>query len=151
MNTQTITKQDIGLALIRAMIGIVFIFHGGQKLFGLWGGYGIQGTAQFMASINIPLPTLSAVMAGTAEFFGGIALIIGVLFRFSSASLVFTMLVAAFAVHGGAFSAQNNGLEYPLTLAIVALGLVFTGAGRLTVLSLLPEKQLEPVAQPVDA
>lgn len=132
------------------MIGIVFIFHGGQKLFGLWGGYGIAGTAEFMASINIPLPTLSAIVAGTAEFFGGIALILGVLVRFSSASLTFTMLVAAFSVHGGAFSAQNNGLEYPLTLAIVALGLAFAGAGQLTILALFPKKQ-QPAVLPAEA
>lgn len=90
-------------------------------------------------------------MAGSAEFFGGIALILGLLTRTVSASLVFTMLVAAFVVHGGAFSAQNNGMEYPLTLAIVALGLAFTGAGQLTVSAIRPSSQAGDTTESVQA
>ena len=63
---------DIGLFLIRAVLAVVFIYHGSQKLFGWFGGHGIGGTAGWMESMGIPYPMLSAVLAGGTEFFGGI-------------------------------------------------------------------------------
>jgi putative oxidoreductase len=83
-----------------------------------------------MGGMGMPLPTMSALAAGSAEFFGGIALIVGLLTRFAGANFAFTMLVASFAVHGGAFGAQNGGMEYPLTLAMVSLAIALTGPGR---------------------
>lgn len=131
------TAQDIGLFLIRAIIAVVFMYHGAQKLFGLFGGHGISGTAGFMGQMGFPLPTASAVAAGSAEFFGGLALLTGVAMRLLAVPLAFTMFVAAFAVHGDAFSLQNSGMEYALTLAVVVTGLAFTGPGALTVTRLL--------------
>lgn len=124
------TLNDAGLLVARSMIGVVGIYHGGQKLFGLFGGGGFSGTADAMEAMGMPLPTLSALAAGSAEFFGGIALILGLLTRFAGANFAFTMLVASFAVHGSTFGSQNGGMEYPLTLAIVSLALVLTGPGR---------------------
>lgn len=129
---------DAGLFSIRAITGIVFIYHGAQKLFGAFGGPGIEGFAGFLASLNIPLPTLNAYLAGGAEFFGGLALLTGIAARFFALPLVITMLVASFMVHGGAFSAQANGMEYPLTLALVTLGIGLTGPGRWTIAQLVP-------------
>ena len=62
--TQRPRTTDFGLLLMRIMIGVVFVFHGGQKLFGLFGGYGLEGTAGWMESVGIPLPMLSATLAG---------------------------------------------------------------------------------------
>jgi putative oxidoreductase len=123
----------VGLFFIRGMLGVVFMFHGSQKLFGWFGGGGLSGTAGFMEQIGLPLPAVSAIMAGAAEFFGGLALLLGLGTRIATLPLVFTMLVAAFVVHGGAFSVQQGGMEYPLTLAIVLAGLGLTGGGRLSV------------------
>lgn len=131
------TSQDIGLLLIRAIIAVVFVYHGAQKLFGLFGGHGISGTAGFMGQMGFPLPTASAVAAGSAEFFGGLALLTGFAMRLLAVPLAFTMYVAAFAVHGDAFALQNHGMEYALTLAVVVTGLAFTGPGGLTVTSLV--------------
>lgn len=130
--TRTIqdTLTDTGLLIARSMVGVVGVYHGGQKLFGLFGGGGFSSTVEAMGSMGMPLPTLSAFAAGSAEFFGGIALIVGLLTRFAGANFAFTMLVASFAVHGGAFGAQNGGMEYPLTLAMVALAIALTGPGR---------------------
>jgi putative oxidoreductase len=122
--------NDFGLLAIRGMVGVVFIFHGAQKLFGWWGGGGLGATAGFMEQIGLPLPGVSAFMAGAAEFFGGLALVLGLGTRLAAVPLVFTMLVASFVVHGGAFSARESGMEYPLTLAVVTLGLALTGGGR---------------------
>lgn len=123
--------SDLGLWLIRSIAGVVFVFHGSQKLFGWFGGHGLSATADWMGSIGIPLPMLSALLAGSAEFFGGLALLAGVGTRIASVPLAFTMLVAV-SVHGGAFDARSGGMEYPLTLAAVAAGLGLTGPGRLT-------------------
>ncbi len=127
-------NPSLGLFAIRAMLAIVFLFHGSQKLFGAFGGYGLDGTAQWMGSIGIPLPWLSALLASLAETLGGLALLTGVLFRPMLIPLFFTMLVAAMTGHAGkGFSVQNGGMEYPLTLAVVVLGLIFTGPGKLAV------------------
>lgn len=142
-----ITSVDLGLFLIRAILGVVFVFHGGQKLFGLFGGYGLEATAGWMESIGIPFPMLSATLAGATEFFGGLLLISGFATRLVAVPLTFTMLVAAFT-HTG-FSAQSGGMEYPLTLALVAAGLALTGAGRLGVS--LPFARLENAAAPASA
>jgi putative oxidoreductase len=124
---------DAGLFVIRAMLAAVFMFHGSQKLFGWFGGPGLAGTAEFMGKMGIPGPAVSAVLAGSAEFFGGLALLLGVGVRIAVIPMVFTMLVASFHVHGHAFSAQKGGMEYPLTMAVILIGLGLTGAGRVRV------------------
>ncbi len=126
-------RGDVGLLLIRAMVGVVFAYHGSQKLFGWFGGYGIEGTAGFFAKIGVPLPTLSVILAGSAEFFGGLALILGVGVGLVSIPMVFTMIVAIATVHPSGFSAQANGMEYPLTLALVTAGVGLVGPGRFSV------------------
>ena len=126
----TTLPHDLGLLVIRVMIGVVFVFHGAQKVFGLFGGYGLEGTAGFMESLGLPLPYASAVLAGGTELVGGLALITGFGQRLISIPLTFTMLVAAFTAHSG-FNGQTGGMEYPLTLALVTAGLGLTGAGSL--------------------
>ena len=124
------TRSDLGLLILRLMIGAVFVFHGAGKLFGWFGGYGIEGTAGFFESLGIPFPVLSVLLAGGAEFFGGLLLIAGFGVRLIAAPLAFTMLVGAITAHGGAFSAQAGGMEYPLTLAVAAAALGLLGPGR---------------------
>lgn len=121
---------SLGLFTIRAMLAVAFLFHGSQKLFGAFGGYGLDGTAQWMGSIGIPLPWLSALLAALSEVLGGVALLTGLLFRPLLLPLAVTMFVAAFTGHAGkGFAVQNGGMEYPLTLGFVVLGLVATGPG----------------------
>ncbi len=126
---------DAGLLGIRVMLGAVFMFHGAQKLFGAFGGPGIEGFAGFLGSQGVPFPMLNAYMAGGAEFFGGLLLLVGVLARLVSIPVAFTMFVAAFMVHRHAFSSQHGGLEYPLTLAVVTAGIGLIGPGRLTLVN----------------
>lgn len=130
---QKILSTDQGLAalVLRIPTGIIFVAHGAQKLFGAFGGHGLEGTGQWMASIGLEPGWLMALLAGSAEFFGGLALILGLLVRPSSALLAFTMLVAIFAVHfeHGLFIA-NNGYEFALSLLAISVALVFAGGGR---------------------
>lgn len=129
-------RSDVALLLVRFVVGWVFVFHGAQKLFGAFGGPGIEGTAEMMGGIGIPLPTLSAVLAGGTEFLGGAALIVGFGVRWAAIPLVVTMLVAATQVHRG-FDIQKNGYEYTLVLAAVAAGLGLTGPGRISLRALV--------------
>ena len=132
-NTQTTT--NIALLALRLMMGAVFVFHGSQKLFGWFGGYGLAATGQYMESIGIPLGTLNAFLAGSTELIGGLLLLAGVLVRYASVPMVFTMLVASFVAHSG-FNAQTGGMEYSLTLAVVLAALGLLGPGDWTVAKL---------------
>ena len=125
------TESRWSPVILRVVHGLVLAVHGAQKLFGWFGGPGLEGTAQWMASVGLAPGYLAALLAGSAEFIGGIALILGILVRPASAVLAITMLVAIFGVHfkHGLF-VQENGYEYALALLIITLSLLISGAGR---------------------
>jgi putative oxidoreductase len=123
---------------LRLPIGIIFMAHGAQKLFGWFGGYGLEGTGQWMASIGLAPGYLMALLAGGAEFFGGLALLLGLLVRPAAAALAFAMLVAIFAVHiGNGLFMSNNGYEFGLALLAASVSLMVSGAGRASLDTLL--------------
>ena len=130
---ECILSTDAGLAplALRLPVGIIFIAHGAQKLFGWFGGYGLEGTGQWLGSIGLAPGYLMALLAGGAEFFGGLALVLGLLVRPAAAALAFAMLVAIFSVHidKGLFMA-SNGYEFALTMFAASLSLLLSGAGR---------------------
>ena len=119
MITVNVTDQrlraDLGLLALRLMTGTILVFHGSQKLFGLFGGHGIEGTAGWMESLWIPFPTVSTVLAGGTEFFGGLAFLAGLFVRVFSAPVAFALLVGAWTAHSS-FDATKGGMEYPLLL-----------------------------------
>jgi len=127
------TRASYGLTALRIVVGIIFAAHGSQKLFGLFGGYGLAGTAQWMESVGLAPGYLMALLAGGTEFFAGLALIIGLLTRPAALGLTFTLLVAIFSVHihNGLFMA-NNGYEFALALLGGTLAVLFEGAGKLS-------------------
>jgi putative oxidoreductase len=119
---------------LRVPIGIIFIAHGAQKLFRAFGGYGLEGTGQFMESLGLTPGYLMALLAGSAEFFGGLALLFGVLVRPAAAALAFAMLVAIFSAHiGKGLFMANNGYEFGLALLAATVSLLISGAGRWSV------------------
>lgn len=125
------TDTGWGQLALRVPVGIIFTAHGAQKLFGWFGGYGLEGTAQWLASIGLEPGYLMALLAGSAEFFGGLALIVGLLVRPAAVVLAVTMLVAIFTVHiGNGLFMSNNGYEFGLALLAVSVSLIFSGAGR---------------------
>jgi len=127
------TEQSISALPLRLIAGILFTAHGAQKLFAWFGGYGLDGTGQWMESIGLAPGYLMALMAGSAEFFGGLLLIIGFLTRPTSFVLAITMVVAIFSVHleNGLFMA-TNGYEFALALFAISISLMFSGAGKLS-------------------
>lgn len=119
---------------LRLPISIIFMAHGSQKLFGWFGGYGLQGTGQWMASIGIEPGVLMAFLAGSGEFFGGLLLLIGLLTRPAAIVTAFTMVVAILSVHiGNGLFLSNNGYEFGLALLAATVSLAISGAGKLSV------------------
>ena len=130
INKITTTTAGLDTVPLRIGAGVIFAAHGAQKLFGWFGGYGLEGTAQWMASIGLEPGMLMSTLAGSAEFFGGLLLIIGLLVRPAALLLTATMAIAIATVHlqNGLFLA-NNGYEFGLALLVISVGLVFRGAG----------------------
>ena len=141
INTLITTKLGLDTLPVRLGAGVIFNAHGVQKLFGLFGGYGLVGTAGWMESIGLAPGILMAAAAGGAEFFGGLLLIAALLVRPTAFVLAVTMLVAIITVHAqhGLFM-SNNGYEFALALLVISAGLVVRGAGSLSIDSLLQSK-----------
>ena len=128
------TNAGWGALALRIPVGIIFVAHGAQKLFGWFGGYGLAGTGQWMDSIGLSPGIAMAFLAGAAEFFGGLALIVGLLVRPAAAVLAFAMLIVIFSVHiGNGLFMSNNGYEFGLALLAVSVSLLFSGAGRASI------------------
>lgn len=115
--------------MVRVTAGLLLMPHGAQKLFGLFGGYGLEATGQFFAT-KLGLPPALATIAGAIEFFGGLFLALGLLTRPAAALVVGLMSVAVVTVHlGNGFFWTNGGYEYPLFWGVVALSYVVRGGG----------------------
>ncbi len=128
------TNAGFDTLALRIPAAIIFIAHGAQKLFAWFGGYGLEGTGQWMASIGLEPGYQMALMAGSAEFFGGIALLMGLMVRPVALMLAVTMLVAIYSVHfvNGLFMSAN-GYEFALALFAISVSLVISGAGKFSV------------------
>ena len=127
------TSKGLDTVALRVGAGAIFVAHGAQKLFGWYGGYGLEATANWMASIGLEPGMLMAALAGGVEFFGGLLLIVGLLVRPVALLLAATMVVAIVSVHlqNGLFLA-NNGYEFGLALLVISVGLAVRGAGSLS-------------------
>ncbi|MGW6789152.1 DoxX family membrane protein [Streptomyces chartreusis] len=125
-------RRDLGLLLLRLGAGGVLAAHGTQKLFGWFGGHGIEGTGQFMESIGYRPGKASAMAAGLAEAGGGTLLALGLATPLAGAAAAGGMAGAS-AVHApNGFFAQEGGYETAATLGLAAAGLAVTGPGRLS-------------------
>ena len=125
--------MELGLLLIRAVVGLTLAAHGAQKLFGWFGGYGLDGTGGFLETLGFRPGRRHAFMAGLVETGGGLLLALGLLTPFAAAAIVAVMLVAVVTVHLKAgFFASGGGYEYNLVLAAAAVAVAFTGPGALS-------------------
>src|SRR5687767_8970121 len=132
------TTRQINLALtvLRVTLGIIFIAHGGQKIL----VYGFDGVAGSFGQMGIPMAALAGPAVALLEFFGGMALIAGLLTRLVSLGLAITMVGAIMFVHlkSGFFAPQ--GYEFVLALLGSAIALLFTGAGAYSVDALIARR-----------
>jgi putative oxidoreductase len=127
--TATSAQQQLGLAIIRIVTGIVFAAHGGQKLF----QFGFAGVTDAFGKMGVPMPGLMGPFIALLEFFGGLALVVGLLTRLAALGLAFDMLGAILLVHLAAGFFLPAGYEFALLLFATSLGLVLAGPGSLSV------------------
>ncbi|MFL5605560.1 MAG: DoxX family protein [Gemmatimonadaceae bacterium] len=137
LTRSTPSQQQLGIAILRIVTGVVFAAHGAQKLF----VYGFAGVSGAFAKMGLPMPGILGPFIGLLEFFGGLALIIGLLTRLAALGLAFDMLGAILFVHlaGGFF--LPAGYEYALTLLASMICLVLAGSGSLSVDSMLAARR----------
>ncbi|MCQ6276091.1 DoxX family protein [Bacillus sp. V3B] len=122
---------DIGLLIIRLVVGLLFVGHGAQKLFGWFGGHGVKGTGGWFESIGIKPGVTMAFLAGLTELIGGLLFASGLLTSLAGIMIAGTMVMAIVKVHGpNGLWATENGYEYNLILIAVTIGVVLTGPGQ---------------------
>ncbi len=112
---------------LRLAVGVIFIAHGRQKLFG-----GLSGFGQYLESLGVPLPGIFAVLVALVEFLGGICLLLGLFTRWAALLLAINMLVAILRVHLPHGLTGPGGFEFPLVLLAAALSLALTGPQKLS-------------------
>lgn len=123
--------MNIGLLLLRFIVGLVFFLHGSQKLFGWFDGHGLMVTAQWMETIGLKPGIVMAALSGTAEVFGGILFMLGLYTKIASGLLAIVMCVAILTVHWpNGFWNANGGFEYNLVLLAIVISFTWFGAGK---------------------
>jgi len=143
LNKIVTSNLTLSSFILRVPLGLILAAHGGQKLFAWFGGYGLEGTGQWMASIGFTPGYLMALLAGSGEFLGGIALVLGLLTRPAALVTAFTMFMALTYHIGNGLFLANNGYEYALILLVASLTLMVQGAGRFSVDAFLSQRLTE--------
>jgi putative oxidoreductase len=136
---------SIGILIGRVVVGLLMAAHGAQKLFGWFGGHGLQGTGEFMVQLGFRPGRAFAAAAGFGELAGGLLVALGFLGPIGPALMISVMIVAILTVHwnNGLF-AMKNGVELPLLYAIAGVVLALVGYGRYSLDSALGIASLWP-------
>jgi putative oxidoreductase len=129
--------QGWGITVLRVVVGIVFLAHGGQKLF-VWG---IGNVAGSFGQMGIPLPMLAAPVVTLVEFLGGLALLAGLWTRWVAIPLAIDMLGAMLAVHLKAGFFLPDGYEFVLTLLAANVALTLLGSGEASLERVFRQRQ----------
>ncbi|MEV0224731.1 DoxX family membrane protein [Streptomyces sp. NPDC050704] len=128
---------DVGLLLLRLAVGLTMAAHGAQKLFGWFGGVGLEGTGQALSMSGYPQGRMMALVAGLSETLGGLGLALGLLTPLAGAAVVGTMINAMAVTWSGGFFVPE-GIEYSLLMAAAGASLALTGPGRCAADRFLP-------------
>jgi putative oxidoreductase len=133
----TPSRADIGLAVLRVATGAIFAAHGAQKLF----VFGFAGVTGAFGQMGVPLPGITGPATALVEFFGGLALVFGLLTRLAGFGLAITMLGAIGLVHLAAGFFAPAGVEFPLSLLAATLTLAISGAGGFSLDALIARRR----------
>ncbi len=137
---------NLGLLILRLALGLTFMGHGSQKLFGWFGGGGMTGTTGMMQKMGLRAPGFWALVAALSEFGGGLLLALGFLTPLGSLGIIAAMLVAIARVHWAkGFWNTKGGFEFPLINLAAALALALTGPGFYSLDAALGISLPEPV------
>jgi putative oxidoreductase len=125
--------MDVGLLVLHALVGLLVAGHGAQKLFGLFGGYGVEGTGGYMESLGLRPGKPQAVAAGAAELGGGLLIALGLLVPVGAALVIAVMVAASLTAHRGKpIWVSAGGAELPVVYVAVAFALSAVGAGDIS-------------------
>jgi putative oxidoreductase len=163
----TAFATSLALLILRLMLGWTFVFHGAQKVFGIWGGKGMEAFASGLEKMGLPgflPPTAWAYLAGYGEFLGGLAVLLGLLARLGTLPIIVTMIIAIAKVHGqNGFSGWDEmwhgkrilhvGYEYNLGLTAMAVAILVAGPGLISLDALFFRRGLwargpQPLSEP---
>lgn len=121
---------SIGLLIIRLVFGLTFAAHGTQKLFGWFGGHGLEATGQYFDSFGVKPGKPMATLAGLGELVGGLLFAAGLLTWLAALVMTVTMIVAIVTVTGkNGYWITSNGYEYNIAIIAVAVGVALIGPG----------------------
>ncbi len=137
---QSNRNAQYGITLLRVMVGIIFVMHGGMKLFGM----GFDTVAGFFGSLGIPFPYLSAVLVTLVELVGGAMLVAGLFTRGVAPLLAATMVGAIVTVHGSKGFFLPDGYEFALLLLVLNATLYLTGSGALALDNVIGREKARP-------
>ena len=136
------------LFIIRLLVGITFVFHGLQMVFGAFGGQGLKGFAQYVTT-TLGFPAFLAYCAAFIELIGGALLVLGIASEVAALLLIPVMLVAIVKVHShNGFFVQNGGCEYPLNLLILLVVIIIAGPGKASLVDIRKGCHREMVGMP---
>jgi putative oxidoreductase len=121
---------DLGLLLMRLVVGTIFMAHGGQKVFGWFGGPGLDGFAEDLSGMGYSPADALAALTGFTELVGGVLVVLGLFTPLAAAGLLAVMVNAIWVKWNAGLFATEGGFEFELALAALAAGLVLSGAGR---------------------
>ena len=125
--------KEVTLLVLRIALGVIFMAHGAQKLFGWFDGPGLSGAAGFLGQMGFKPPLFWAFALAASEFFGGLGVLVGLLTRLAALSLLIGQIVAVIKVHApNGFFLSNKGFEYNLSLIAISLALIIVGAGAIS-------------------
>lgn len=119
---------------VRLLVGITFVFHGAQKLFGAWGGPGLKGWTGYVAQ-GMGMPAPAAALAAIFEFFGGVLVLLGIAPQVGAAMTGSVMLVAVLTRLKGGYADMENGFQYSLNMLLASLAIILGGGGALALWS----------------
>jgi putative oxidoreductase len=123
-------SYDLGMLILRLVVGGLMIGHGAQKLFGWFGGHGLAGTSAFFGgALRLRPARFWTLLAGLTEAGGGLLMVLGLLVPLGSLGVIAPMLIAIMLVHWGHLWAIENGIEYDLVLIASALAVALVGPG----------------------
>ncbi|MCC3767764.1 DoxX family protein [Streptomyces sp. UNOC14_S4] len=131
------TAFSLGMLLLRLMLGLIMMANGTQKLFGWFGGGGVEGTGKAFTQLGYPAGKAMGIVAGLSEGLGGAGVFLGLLTPLAAAAVLGTMINALWVTWDGGFFLPK-GVEFTLLVAVSATAIALTGPGRYAVDHYLP-------------